>query len=61
MSIVEQMLMDKYCFVQCPRERCNCRRGNPEKWALQQARLGIKVEPENALIAAAPKELSQAD
>ena len=50
MSIVEPLLLDKYCFVQCPPERCNCRRGNPEKWKLQQARLGIEVPNEFPLI-----------
>ena len=34
---------DKYCFVQCPPESCNCRRGNPVEWALQQRQLGLSA------------------
>lgn len=49
MSIVEPLLMDKYCLLPCPPERCNCRRGNPQKWAQQQAMFGIMEEPEPLL------------
>jgi hypothetical protein len=55
-SIVERILMDKYCFVQCPPESCNCRRGNPEKWKMQQARLGIQEPDEFPLTPATPPE-----
>lgn len=34
----EKIIVEKFCFIPCPPSRCNCRNGNPEKWAEQQAR-----------------------
>nr|WP_156903371.1 hypothetical protein [Burkholderia sp. M701] len=41
---------DKYCLVQCAPDQCNCRRGNPVEWALQQERLGLSPD-EGAAVA----------
>ncbi|WP_186214752.1 hypothetical protein [Burkholderia gladioli] len=43
---------DKHCFVQCPPDRCNCRRGNPVEWALQQERL--ELSPDEGIAIANP-------
>lgn len=34
----EKLIIEKFCFIPCPPSRCNCRNGNPELWALQQAK-----------------------
>ncbi|HIH2744914.1 TPA: hypothetical protein ACYLN4_000580 [Burkholderia lata] len=41
---------DKYCFVQCAPDQCNCRRGNPVEWALQQERLGLSSDESPAIV-----------
>ena len=61
MSIISPcIIQDKYCFVYCGPERCNCRRGNPEAWRIQQAQFGIpEDEPSEGLLrsgTAAPSE-----